>query len=162
MIRAKTAYFYQGSGKNYRLSDELAVMMFSAIDKNISDGFGNFMFSPGDAGCLFARQALLRKKLQKGNAADKIRLTAVMTHENCFDNLSEKKRDEYFDLLSRCDECITAGRDKTGGSFTVNNIILKNCQKILYIEQNSDKKQDFFLFKAKNAGKIMENIQTII
>ena len=81
--------------------------LFRQIDSLINDGIQFFLFNADTQdGLRFAEQVLLRKKLQKGNHEDKIILIAVTHNENAINDRDEKFRNNFFDIISRCDEFI--------------------------------------------------------
>lgn len=81
--------------------------LYRQIDKLVNEGITHYLFNADtDAGLRFARQVLLRKKKQKGNKADNISLIAVTIDENAIADRNELFRNEYFDILSLCDEFI--------------------------------------------------------
>ncbi len=81
--------------------------LYKHIDALINKGIQYFLFNAdNEHGLRFARQVLLRKKKQTGNKADRIFLIAVTCDENAVSDKEESFRDEYYEILSLCDDFI--------------------------------------------------------
>lgn len=79
--------------------------IFALIDNLLLNGYNVFIFPADTFFCLeCAKQVILRKKKQRGNIPDKIKLSAVIPFEEHINRRSEKFRDEYFEVLKKCDD----------------------------------------------------------
>ena len=79
--------------------------IFALIDNLLLDGYDMFIFPADTLFCLeCAKQVILRKKKQRGNVADKIKLFAMIPYEEHINKRSEKFRNEYFEVLEKCDD----------------------------------------------------------
>ena len=108
---------YVDSKKIYRVIDELILC-----------GAESFLFPTHSFFCLdCAKQVLLRKKKQKGNTVDKIRLSAYIPYESYINNQSEKFREEYFSVLEKCDDIIIADKEETFVNADFSESILDRC-----------------------------------
>lgn len=104
--RSKTAGYCGGN--------ENDMTLFACIEAAILEGYECFLFcAEKESGLRFAKQVLLRKKLQRGNKTDKIILAAVIADENCMSDKNEKLRNEYFDILEKCDRLIDLKSDES-------------------------------------------------
>lgn len=81
--------------------------IFSLTDNLLADGYNMFIFPADSMFCLeCAKQVILRKKKQRGNIPDRIKLSAVIPFEEHINNRSEKFRDKYFEVIEDCDDVI--------------------------------------------------------
>ena len=113
--------------------------IYSAIDELILCGAESFLFPAHSFFCLdCAKQVLLRKKKQKGNAADKIRLAAFIPYESYINNQSEKFREEYFSVLEKCDDVIIADREETLVNADFSESILNRCSIVVCPENGAE------------------------
>ena len=101
MIRKKGAVCFLGEGQTD------CRKIFAIIDDLLLNKFNAFIFSADTLFCLeCARQVILRKKKQRGNTTDKIKLLGVIPFEDHINRRSENFRDEYFEVLENCDDVI--------------------------------------------------------
>ena len=102
--------------------------IYSVIDELILCGAESFLFPAHSFFCLdCANQVLLRKKKQKGNTADKIRLSAYISYESFINNQSEKFRNEYFKVLEKCDDIIISDDEENFVNADFSESILNRC-----------------------------------
>lgn len=88
--------------------------LFGCVDRAVADGYECFLFNAErESGLRFAKQAMLRKKLQRGNKPDKIILAAVIADENHIAEKDGQFRNEYFDVLEKCDHLIDLKSDES-------------------------------------------------
>lgn len=79
--------------------------IFALIDDLLFYGYDMFIFPADTLFCLeCAKLVILRKKKQRGNIADRIKLFAVIPFEEHINNRSENFRNEYFEVLEKCDD----------------------------------------------------------
>ncbi len=89
-----------------------ALTVYTSVSDAVENGIECFLFNAEtESGLLFAKQVLLRKKKQKGNKADKINLVAVISSEHFADDRDEQFRNEYFDVMSQCDDVLCLRSD---------------------------------------------------
>ena len=101
VIRKRGAVCFLGEGQTD------CRKIFAIIDDLLLNKFNAFIFSADTLFCLeCARQVILRKKKQRGNTTDKIKLLGVIPFEDHINRRSENFRDEYFEVLENCDDVI--------------------------------------------------------
>ena len=113
--------------------------IYKMIDELILCGAESFLFSAHSFFCLdCAKQVLLRKKKQKGNTADKIRISAFIPYESYVNNKSEKFRNEYFEVLGNCDDVIIYDREETFVNADFSESILNRCSIVVCTENGAE------------------------
>ena len=116
-----------------------SVEIFSRIDNLLSDGYNMFIFSADSLFCLeCAKQVILRKKKQRGNIPDKIKLSAVIPFEEHINNRSEKFRDKYFEVIEKCDDVIVFDRKDSFIESDFSEFILNKCSVLVCPEKGSE------------------------
>ena len=101
-------------GETEEENEELNLRIYKLIDGFLDCGACGFIFSAESRfGLICARQVLLRKRLQKGNGADFIRLIAFIPYEAHIADESEIFRNDYFELLEKCDAALIFAREKS-------------------------------------------------
>lgn len=87
--------------------------IYSAVDKILQSGACSFIFCADTYfGLACARQILLRKRKQQGDNPDFINLVAAIPYEEHIGLCDEDFRNEYFDVLSRCDSTVCFARNE--------------------------------------------------
>lgn len=95
-------------------NEALSLQIYSLISSFLECGACGFVFSADSSfGLLCAKQVLLRKRRQKGDSPDFIRLIAFVPYEDHIDDKPENFRNTYFEVLENCDAAIVFARDKT-------------------------------------------------
>ncbi len=92
------------------------------INKAIMDGYDTFMFGACygfDLIC--AEQVLIRKQIIRHTDPVKINLVAVVPFEEQAARWSERDREKYFNILSKCDEVITLNKQYQDGCYHERN-----------------------------------------
>ena len=113
--------------------------IYKMIDELILCGAESFLFPAHSFFCLdCARLVLLRKKKQKGNTADKVRLSAFIPYESYINNKSEKFRNEYFEVLENCDDVIIYDREETFVNADFSESILNRCSIVVCAENGAE------------------------
>ena len=113
--------------------------IFSLIDNLLSDGYNMFIFPADSLFCLeCAKQVILRKKKQRGNVPDKIKLSAVVPFEEHINNRSEKFRDKYFEVLEKCDDVIVFDRKESFIESDFSEFILNRSSILACPEKGSE------------------------
>ena len=113
--------------------------IYCVIDELILCGAESFLFPTHSFFCLdCAKQVLLRKKKQKGNTVDKIRLSAYIPYESYINNQSEKFREEYFSVLEKCDDIIIADKEETFVNADFSESILDRCSIVVCAENGAE------------------------
>ena len=103
--------------------------IYKMIDELILCGAESFLFPAHSFFCLdCARLVLLRKKKQKGNAADKVRLSAFIPYES----------NEYFEVLENCDDVIIYDREETFVNADFSESILNRCSIVVCAENGAE------------------------
>ncbi len=100
-------------GETENRGEELCRHIYSQVDFFLSSGACGFIFTADtEFGLMCARQVILRSRRQNGNRSEFIRLIAVIPYEEHICEKSEAFRDEYFDVLEKCDASLTFARDE--------------------------------------------------
>ena len=116
-----------------------SIEIFSRIDNLLSDGYNMFIFSADSLFCLeCAKQVILRKKKQRGNIPDKIKLSAVIPFEEHINNRSEKFRDKYFEVIEKCDDVIVFDRKDSFIESDFSEFILNKSSVLVCPEKGSE------------------------
>ncbi len=94
--------------------EDLCRRIYALISSFLECGACGFIF-PSDSsfGLLCAKQVLLRKRRQKGNSPDFVRLIAFVPYEDHIADKTENFRNDYFNVIENCDASIVFARDKT-------------------------------------------------
>lgn len=113
--------------------------IFAIIDDFLLNGFNTFIFSADTSFCLeCAEQVILRKKKQRGNTPDKIRLFAAIPFEEHINRRSEKFRDEYFNVLEKCDEVVIFDKEQSFIASDFSEFILDKSSILVCTEKGSE------------------------
>ena len=127
--------------------------IYSLIDELILCGAESFLFPAHSFFCLdCAKQVLLRKKKQKGNTADKIRLSAYIPYEAYIDSQSEKFRNAYFEILEKCDDVIIFDDEESFVNADFSESILNRCSIVVCAENGAEYEK---LYAAASGIKII-------
>ena len=113
--------------------------IYSVIDELILCGAERFLFPAHSFFCLdCAKQVLLRKKKQKGNTADKIRISAYIPYEAYIDSQNEKFRNAYFDVVEKCDDVIIFDDEESFVNADFSESILNRCSIAVFAENGAE------------------------
>ena len=108
MIRKSEAVCFLGEGQTD------CRKIFALADNLILKGYGKFIFSADSLFCLeCAEQIILRKKKQRGNTPDSIKIIGVIPYENHTNHRTENFRDKYFQVLENCDDVIIFDKEES-------------------------------------------------
>lgn len=120
-------------------AEENSRKIFAIIDDLLLNGFNAFVFSADTFFCLeCAKQVILRKKKQRGNTPDKIKLFASIPFEEHINYRSEKFRDEYFDVLGKCDEVVIFDKEQSFVASDFSEFILNKSSVLVCPENGSE------------------------
>lgn len=133
VIRKRGTVCFLGEGQtDYR-------KIFAIIDDLLLNKFNAFIFSADTFFCLeCAKQVILRKKKQRGNTPDKIRLFAVLPFEEHINQRSEKFRNKYFEVLEKCDEVIVFDKEQSFIKSDFSEFILNKSSVLICPEKGSE------------------------
>lgn len=113
--------------------------IFAIVDDLLLKGFEIFIFSADTFFCLeCAKQVILRKKKQRGNTPDKIKLFAVIPFEEHINNRSEKFRNKYFEVLENCDEVMFFDKEQSFVASDFSEFILNKSSVLVCPEKGSE------------------------
>ncbi len=113
--------------------------IFALIDNLLTDGYDVFIFSADTLFCLeCAKQVILRKKKQRGNISDKIKLFAVIPYEEHIDSRSEIFRDKYFEVLEKCDDVAIFEKEESFIESDFSEYILNKSSVLICPEKGSE------------------------
>ena len=133
VIRKRGAVCFLGEGQTD------CRKIFALIDDFLQNGFDTFIFSADTFFCLeCAKQVILRKKKQRGNTPDKIKLSTVIPFEEHINYRSEKFRDEYFEVLENCDDVIVFDKEESFIRSDFSEFILNRSSIIVCPEKGSE------------------------
>lgn len=120
-------------------TEENSRKIFAIIDDLLLDGFNAFIISADTSFCLeCAKQVILRKKKQRGNTPDKIRLFAVLPFEEHINQRSEKFRNKYFEVLEKCDEVLIFDKEESFIASDFSEFILNRSSVLICPENGSE------------------------
>ncbi len=101
-------------GETTLREEEISLTVYSQICSFLDCGACGFIFSADSSfGLLCAEQVILRKKRQKGNFPDFVRLFAFIPYEEHIEEKTEAFRTHYYDVLEHCDVNVVFEKDKT-------------------------------------------------
>lgn len=101
VLRKRGAVCFLGKGQT------ACRKIFALTDNLILNGYSIFIFSADTLFCLeCAEQVIMRKKKQRGNIPDRIKLLGVIPFEEHINRRNEIFRDKYFEVLEKCDDVI--------------------------------------------------------
>ena len=108
MIRKRTSVCFLGEGQTD------CRKIFALVDNLLLDGYCIFTFSADSMFCLeCAEQVILRKKKQRGNTPDAIKIIGVIPYEDHINRRTENFRDKYFQVLENCDDVIIFDKEES-------------------------------------------------
>lgn len=115
------------------------VKIFTIIDSLLLKGFNAFIFSADTVFCLeCAKQVILRKKKQRGNTPDKIKLFAVIPFEDHINHRSENFRNKYFEVLEKCDDVMIYDKEEYFIAADFSEFILNRSSIMVCPEKGSE------------------------
>ena len=133
MIRKRGAVCFLGEGQTD------CRKIFGLIDNLLLNRYGIFIFSADTLFCLeCAKQVILRKKKQRGNTPDKIKLLGVIPFEEHINNRSENFRDKYFEVLEKCDDVIVFDKEESYIRSDFSEFILNKSSILICPEKGSE------------------------
>lgn len=113
--------------------------IFAYVDNLLLNGYGIFIFSADTLFCLeCAKQVILRKKKQRGNIPDKIKLLGVIPFEEHINHRNENFRNEYFELLEKCDDVIVFDKEQSFIKSDFSEFILNKSSILICPEKGSE------------------------
>lgn len=113
--------------------------IFAIVDDLLLSGSDTFIFSADTFFCLeCAKQVILRKKKQRGNTPDKIKLFGVIPFEEHINFRSEKFRDEYFEVIEKCDEVLIFDKEQSFIASDFSEFILNKSSVLVCPEKGAE------------------------
>lgn len=113
--------------------DELKLALYDEIERAIEDGFDTFLFGAAYGyDLLCAEIVLLRKKVIKKGVLPCIKLVAILPFEEQSVHWSENDREQYYNILPKCDEVITLSKKfYKGAYFDRNRFMVDNSSRLI-------------------------------